>query len=436
MCKLIVASLAFFAAAAAALGQPVAEFALARPNSQPTAIAAGPDGAMWFAETGAIGRITGFGVISEFPVGDEFLGGIAAGPDGALWFTQGDSIGRMTIAGKLTRFPVPASGGFLSHIVAGPDGALWYVRRNTGRIGRITTSGQVEEFEAISEGTGASIYGLATGPEGALWFTSSRGIGRLTIGGDATLLSEPRRIGVFTITASADALWFPDCHLFPKLSCDVGRLTTQGALTMIPVGASGGWADMSIVVAADGTLWFNEFDRIGVVAPDGAFREISIPTPNSHITGIAAGTDGAIWFTELDGNKIGRVGGDVHCGGPDLLCLQQGAYEVAASWTKPDGSGGTGHPVPLSNESGYFWFFEPGNVEVVVKVLNGCPVNGHAWFFGAGMTNLAVTLTVRDVASGEARQYSSPAGPPFVPIIDMATFPTCAAQASPPDGVE
>ena len=57
----------------------------------PGAIAAGPDGNVWFGEprVGQIGRITPAGVITEFavPSGGQAYG-ITAGPDDNLWFTE------------------------------------------------------------------------------------------------------------------------------------------------------------------------------------------------------------------------------------------------------------------------------------------------------------------------------------------------------------
>src|SRR5262245_38528182 len=57
-------------------------------GSQPTAIAAGPDGNLWFTETGAnkVGRLTIAGNLTEFPVGS-LPTGITAGPDGNVWYT-------------------------------------------------------------------------------------------------------------------------------------------------------------------------------------------------------------------------------------------------------------------------------------------------------------------------------------------------------------
>lgn len=51
--------------------------------------------------------------------------------------------------------------------------------------------------------------------------------------------------------------------------------------------------------------------------------------------------------------------------------------------------------VQLSADSGFFWFFEPGNVEVTVKILDGRAINGRYWLFAASMTDVGFTLHVR-----------------------------------------
>jgi virginiamycin B lyase len=43
------------------------------------------------------------------------------------------------------------------------------------------------------------------------------------------------------------------------------------------------------------------------VAEASAITEFRVPTRNSGPTGIAAGPDGALWFTENNGNKVGRI---------------------------------------------------------------------------------------------------------------------------------
>jgi virginiamycin B lyase len=64
-----------------------------------------------------------------------------------------------------------------------------------------------------------------------------------------------------------------------------------------------------IAAGPDGALWFTEFDgnRIGRIATDGAIREFALPAPARGPAEIALGPDGALWFTEFFGNRIGRL---------------------------------------------------------------------------------------------------------------------------------
>ena len=65
----------------------------------------------------------------------------------------------------------------------------------------------------------------------------------------------------------------------------------------------------SIVAGPDGALWFTELfgNSIGRITTNGIVTEYPVPTLNSEPNGIAAGTDGALWFTEFTGNQIGRI---------------------------------------------------------------------------------------------------------------------------------
>ena len=67
-----------------------------------------------------------------------------------------------------------------------------------------------------------------------------------------------------------------------------------------------------ITRGADGNLWFTEFDgdKIGRVTAAGVVTEFAVPTPGAGPYMIAPGADGAIWFTEYYGGKIGRVAPD------------------------------------------------------------------------------------------------------------------------------
>ena len=65
-----------------------------------------------------------------------------------------------------------------------------------------------------------------------------------------------------------------------------------------------------ITVGPDGALWFIERqgNRIGRITTAGFITEYSTGlTPGSQPQEITAGPDGALWFTEVFGNRIGRI---------------------------------------------------------------------------------------------------------------------------------
>jgi hypothetical protein len=104
------------------------------------------------------------------------------------------------------------------------------------------------------------------------------------------------------------------------------------------------------------------------------------------------------------------------------LCLTGQRFEVQVDWTS-GGSSAPGRAQVLTNNTGTFWFFQPANLELVVKVLDGCAINDHFWFFAAGLTNVATRIFVTDHETGAQRVYESPAGSPFAPRQDTAAFP-------------
>lgn len=106
------------------------------------------------------------------------------------------------------------------------------------------------------------------------------------------------------------------------------------------------------------------------------------------------------------------------------LCLQRGRFKVTASWATADGLG-DGGAVPLNDGSGTFWFFDPDNSEMLIKVLNGCGVDQAYWVFYAATTNQGFAVTVTDTLSGDIRVYSNTLGTAAPPVEDTSAFHSC-----------
>jgi plastocyanin len=122
--------------------------------------------------------------------------------------------------------------------------------------------------------------------------------------------------------------------------------------------------------------------------------------------------------------QAGTGGGSACEPQPETLCLNNGRFQVKAEWEKPDGSSGHGTGVKLTGDSGYFWFFDPANIEAVAKVLNGCGLNNAYWVFAAGLTNVAVNMVVTDTQTGVVYTRNNSQGSAFPPVQDTGAFPS------------
>ena len=118
------------------------------------------------------------------------------------------------------------------------------------------------------------------------------------------------------------------------------------------------------------------------------------------------------------------------CGALDqyTLCLAN-RYTVTANWTKTDGTTGKATAIVFPvQDTGGFWFFSPGNYEMIIKVLDGCAINGHHWVFAGGLTNVKVDMTVTDTHTGAVQTFTNPQSTPFQPIQNTVAFDCAQAR--------
>ncbi|HTG37173.1 MAG TPA: hypothetical protein VLB76_30010, partial [Thermoanaerobaculia bacterium] len=98
-------------------------------------------------------------------------------------------------------------------------------------------------------------------------------------------------------------------------------------------------------------------------------------------------------------------------------------------WKNPfTGQTGTGKALPLTGDTGAFWFFDAANLELMIKVLDGGGVNGHSWVFYGSLSNVEYTITVTDTSTGTAKTYHN-APFQFASQADVEAFPSAPASA-------
>jgi hypothetical protein len=112
--------------------------------------------------------------------------------------------------------------------------------------------------------------------------------------------------------------------------------------------------------------------------------------------------------------------------GTSSLCLHHGRFLAEVSFKEaPERVARASVAAPRTRDSGLFWFYEPTNWELLVKVLDGCAVNGHYWVFASASTSLEYRLTVTDLETQTTVQYRHLVGEPLESVADVEALPTC-----------
>jgi virginiamycin B lyase len=309
----------------AALAPQVTEFTTPTGGSHPVIITPGSDGAIWFTESSVskIGRIptnaTSGTQITEFTTPTAGAGpfGITSGPDGQMWFTEqgGNKIGHIpvtaTTGSDISEIALPNVASVPTGITAGSDNALYFTEQ-VGRVGRIPTD--ATSTSAITEITlPVEAFGMSTAADGTIWFTESNtnSVARMPVG--ATLLSQITSITLPTAGSlplgiapgAAGSMIVSELAGHKVASVPLGATTTP-QITEFSTGTA---QPYQTVLGPDGAIWFAEIGggKIGRIATDGTLLEFTVPTASAEPTGITTGPDGAIWFTEYGQGKVGKI---------------------------------------------------------------------------------------------------------------------------------
>lgn len=106
----------------------------------------------------------------------------------------------------------------------------------------------------------------------------------------------------------------------------------------------------------------------------------------------------------------------------DGVLLRDGRFRVHIA-LDPPATQTPGLVAPPTADSALFYFFSRENWEVMVKVLDGCAINGNFWVFAAASTDVGYELIVEDLAKSRIRSYPHAAGTPAPAVTDTLAFP-------------
>src|SRR5207248_6370607 len=93
----------------------------------------------------------------------------------------------------------------------------------------------------------------------------------------------------------------------------IARITLTGHVSEFSLPHSFPGEITTIIAGSDGALWFTEVlfnstGKIGRITTAGEISEFPLPTPGSSPAGITNGPDGKLWFTIAGPNGQGGIG--------------------------------------------------------------------------------------------------------------------------------
>jgi virginiamycin B lyase len=277
------------------------EYPVREGSQMPTAIAAGPDGNVWFTiDLGdAIGRLRN-GHIEFLPTGIKAIEpvGLAAAPDGSVWFTDNaaHAISRVAPSGEVTRIPLDTPSVRLGRLAVGANGVVWFAEETGYSISEIRDGKLIRHLYDSPRG---GPYGVAVAPDGTAWASLQSGDQILRVGTDGAVkafdlpgaASVPSDVAV----GPDNAVWFLEYR-----ADALGRLVGD-AIQEFPVGEQG--AGLSgLAVAPDGAVWFGML-RQGSLGRlrDGKIVRFRLPRARARPYTIAIDRAGNVWYADITG---------------------------------------------------------------------------------------------------------------------------------------
>jgi ELWxxDGT repeat protein len=382
--------------------------------------------------------------------GNEAYFTTAGGSGYELWRTDGTAAGTRKIAANILLGPEVVRLGsavLLTAYTIGPTGAgdfaLWRSDGTAAGTSRLKifppTFGPVAE--GLTAFQGFLYFFVPDGSSWSLWRTDGTAAGTVPVVqlGDPVIDEEGR----FGLTVFAGKLFFAAAdgeHGRELWTSDGTAAGTRIVADIYPgtdssqpveITAAGGALYFTANDGVHGTeLWTSDGTAAGTrlaqdIAPEGSSspRALTAVGPHLYFTADDGLTGREVWSLPLDfpGCRPSST----------RLCLNGGRYQVEASWLTPQ-IHGNGVAVPLSADTGYFWFFSPSNVEAVVKVLDGQAANGHVWVFFGALSNVEYSITVTDTQTGLTRRYFNPQGQ-LASVGDTHGFGPLGASAANPE---
>jgi virginiamycin B lyase len=237
-------------------------------------------------------------------------------------------------------------------------------------VGYEQVPGQVQAIAPVTGGVFAVGGSAGAGTESPIYFYEYASQGWTGEAGDGVSVAASQS-ALYSVT-SANALWTMPLVLRDPIITEYPIPTASSGPTFITAGS-------------DGALWFTEVsgNKIGRITGGGTITEYPIPSAGSNPSGLIAGPDGALWFTEA--SCTGRLAQITTSGSITEYPIPSSPYCPGAGGitTGPDGNlwfaeGNDGNQIVKATTTGAFSFSSSGLEPYPALVTTG--PDGNLWF--------------------------------------------------------
>jgi virginiamycin B lyase len=292
----------------------------------------------------------------------------AAARDGSAWYTGqlSNVIGHLDpTTGRFREYSLPTPDSGPHGLVEDPDGNIWYTGNAAGLIGKVDPkSGVVTEYK-MPDPRARDPHSLVFSRSGTIAFTVQGGgfVGTLDPKtGKINLVAVPGNARPYGIVMNSKDIAFFDEFGTNK----IGRFDLNTlAVTEYPLPAAGA-RPRRIAVGRDDIVYYTDYARgyLGRLDPEtGKVEEFQSPGgADSRPYGMAATSDGAIWYCETGDNAN------------NVLVRFNPETKKMLSWPIPSGGGTVRHMDVWKGPPGEFlWLAESGVGKIARVAIRTAP---------------------------------------------------------------
>lgn len=228
------------------------------------------------AHCAVIGVATTGGEISVIPTpsGESArFSGLTLGPDGNVWFTESGHVAKVSPARQITEYPYPSgeTTNVLSGVATGSDGNVWFTELDKIAAGKIDpATGTIVEYPLTAQKIDCGVSGMMAAGDGNVYFGCGLGFVQMT----------PAGVGTYYYTdyapsnGASEYARGPDGFVWGSALGVLQRFDyTQNALTIYPT-PDGNLTLYDSAVGPDGKQW--------IVAEDGTVYVFTPPGENAR----------------------------------------------------------------------------------------------------------------------------------------------------------